>query len=97
MNKEVKADDVIFNFFKQICDEKNDKKCIDLGNSWIKAMEINLNNMEANLDEADKIKHKANIDNNKQHLNGLKGKKANKWREYATQCMVEILDNKTNK
>ena len=97
MNKEVKADDVIFNFFKQICDEKNDKKCIDLGNSWIKAMEINLNNMQANLDEADKIKHKANIDNNKQHLNGLKGKKANEWREYATQCMVEILDNKTNK
>ena len=97
MNKEVKADDVIFNFFKQICDEKNDKKCIDLGNSWIKAMEVNLNNMEANLDEADKIKHKANIDNNKQHLNGLKGKKANEWREYATQCMVEILDNKTNK
>ena len=97
MNKEVKADDVIFNFFKQICDEKNDKKCIDLGNSWIKAMEINLNNMEANLDEADKIKHKANIDNNKQHLNSLKGKKANEWREYATQCMVEILDNKTNK
>ena len=97
MNKEVKADDVIFNFFKQICDKKNDKKCIDLGNSWIKAMEINLNNMEANLDEADKIKHKANIDNNKQHLNGLKGKKANEWREYATQCMVEILDNKTNK
>ena len=97
MNKEVKADDVIFNFFKQICDEKNDKKCIDLGNSWIKAMEINLNNMEANLDEADKIKHKTNIDNNKQHLNGLKGKKANEWREYATQCMVEILDNKTNK
>ena len=97
MNKEVKADDVIFNFFKQICDEKNDQKCIDLGNSWIKAMEINLNNMEANLDEADKIKHKANIDNNKQHLNGLKGKKANEWREYATQCMVDILDNKTNK
>ena len=97
MNKEVKTDDAIFNFFKQICDEKNDKKCIDLGNSWIKAMEINLNNMEANLDEADKIKHKANIDNNKQHLNGLKEKKANEWREYATQCMVEILDNKTNK
>ena len=97
MNKEVKADDVIFNFFKQICDEKNDKKCIDLGNSWILAMAINLNNLHANLDEADKIKHKANIDNNKQHLNGLKGKKANEWREYATQCMVEILDNKTNK
>ena len=97
MNTSIKNDDVIFNFFKQICDEKNDKKCIDLGNSWIKAMETNLNNMEANLNEADQIKHKANIDNNKQHLNGLKEKKANEWREYATQCMVEILDNKTNK
>ena len=97
MNKEVKADDVIFNFFKQICDEKNDKKCVDLEIVGLKQWKLNLNNMEANLDEADKIKHKANIDNNKQHLNGLKGKTASEWREYATQCMVEILDNKTNK
>jgi len=94
MNKEIKADDVIFNFFKQICDEKDDNKCVDLGNSWIKAMETNLTNMEANLDEVDKIKHKPDIDSNKQHLNSLKGKKAHEWREYATQCMVEILDNK---
>ena len=26
MTKEIKSDDVIFNFFKQICDEKNDAK-----------------------------------------------------------------------
>ena len=95
MGREIKADDVIFNFFKQICDESNDNKCVELGNSWITAMETNLSNMEANLDEADKIKHKENIDNNKQHLNSLKGKKAQEWREYATQCMVEILDNKS--
>ena len=94
MNKEIKADDVIFNFFKQICDEKNDDKCVELGNSWIKAMENNLTNIEANLDEVNKVKHKENIDNNKKHLNSLKGKNAEEWREYATQCMVEILDNK---
>ena len=95
MKKKVKADDVIFSFFKQICDEKDDDKCVELGNSWIIAMETNLNNMEANLDETDKIKHKDNIDSNKKHLNSLKGKKAVEWREYATQCMVEILDNKS--
>ena len=94
MSKEIKSDDIIFNFFKQICDEKNDNKCVELGNSWIAAMETNLNNIEANLEETDKIKHKENIENNKQHLNSLKNKKAEEWREYATQCMVEILDNK---
>ena len=50
MSNSIKTDDVIFNFFKQICDEKNDKKCVELGNNWIKAMESNLDNMEANLD-----------------------------------------------
>ena len=95
MKKEIKVDDVIFNFFKQICDEKNNDKCVELGNSWITAMETNLTNMEKNLDEDDKIKHKENIENNKKHLNGLKGKKAEDWREYATQCMVEILDHKS--
>ena len=94
MSKEIKSDDIIFNFFKQICDEKNDNKCVELGNSWIAAMETNLNNIEANLEETDKIKHKENIENNKQHLNSLKDKKAEEWREYATQCLVEILDNK---
>ena len=94
MSKEIKSDDIIFNFFKQICDEKNDNKCVELGNSWIAAMETNLNNIEANLEETDKIKHKENIENNKQHLNSLKNKKAEEWREYATQCLVEILDNK---
>ena len=58
MNNSVKTDDVIFNFFKQICDEKDDQKCIDLGNTWIDAMEKNLSKLEANLNEKDKSKHK---------------------------------------
>ena len=57
-------------------------------------METNLTNMELNLQESDKIKHKENINNNKRHLNSLKGKNATQWREYATQCMIEILDHK---
>ena len=95
MSKEIKADDVIFNFFKQICDEKNDDKCVELGISWINAMEVNLVNMESNLDETDKIKHNQDIKNNKQHLNSLKDKTSSEWREYATKCMIEILDSKT--
>ena len=95
MSAQIKSDDVIFNFFKQICDEKNDQKCIELGNNWISAMEMNLTNMESNLDEKDKIKHKKDIENNRDHLNGLKGKSSSEWREYATKCMVEIMDNKT--
>ena len=94
MRNSVKTDDVIFNFFKQICDEKDDKKCVELGNQWINAMELNLNNMEKNLDEKDKIKHKDDIQNNRNHLNSLKGKNSSEWREYATKCMVEIMDNK---
>ena len=64
MNNSIKTDDVIFNFFKQICDEK------------------------------DKAKHKKDIQNNRNHLNSLKGKNSSEWREYATKCMVEIMDNK---
>ena len=94
MNTSVKTDDVIFNFFKQICDERDDQKCIALGNDWIKAMETNLSNMEANLEEKDKIKHKEDIQNNRNHLDSLKGKSSSEWREYATKCMVEIMDNK---
>ena len=94
MTNSVKTDDLIFNFFKQICDEKNDKKCVELGNNWIKAMETNISNMEANLDEKDKIKHKDDIQSNRNHLNSLKGKSSNEWREYATECMVEIINNK---
>ena len=94
MSNSVKTDDVIFNFFKQICDEKDDQKCIELGNNWIKAMETNLANMEANLEEKDKIKHKEDIQNNRNHLNGLKNKNSAEWREYATKCMIEITDNK---
>ena len=96
MNNSIKTDDVIFNFFKQICDEKDDEKCLELGNNWIKAMEMNLTNMEANLDEKDKIKHKEDIQNNRDHLNSLKVKTSSEWREYATKCMIEIIDNKTN-
>ena len=95
MSNSIKTDDVIFNFFKQICDEKDDQKCIELGNNWIKAMETNLSNMEANLDEKDKIKHKDDIQSNRDHLNSLKSKNSSEWRDYATQCMVEIMNNKT--
>tara|TARA_B100001057_G_scaffold278782_1_gene279024 strand:- start:241 stop:528 length:288 start_codon:yes stop_codon:yes gene_type:complete len=94
MKKIVSTDDVIFNFFKQICDEKDDKKCIELGNNWINAMETNLTKMEINLDEKDKIKYKEDIQNNRNHLNSLKEKNASEWREYATKCMIEIMDNK---
>jgi len=94
VNNSIKTDDIIFNFFKQICDEKDDQKCVELGNNWINAMENNLKNMEANLDEQDKIKHKTDIQNNQNHLNSLKGKTSSEWREYATKCMIEILDNK---
>ena len=94
MSNSVKSDDVIFNFFKQICDEKDDEKCVQLGNQWIEAMELNLSNMEKNLDEKDKIKHKDDIQNNRNHLNNLKGKNSSEWREYATKCMIEIMENK---
>ena len=94
MSNSVKTDDVIFNFFKQICDEKDDEKCVQLGNQWINAMEINLDNMEKKLDEKDKIKHKEDIQNNRNHLNNLKDKSSSEWREYATKCMIEIMDNK---
>ena len=94
MKKEIKADDIIFNFFKQICDEKNDQKCTELGNNWIAAMEKNLENMDFNLDESSKIKHREDIESNKKHLNSLKNITAEEWRSYATKSMVEILDNK---
>ena len=94
MSNSVKTDDVIFNFFKQICDEKDDKKCVELGNEWINAMELNLNNMEKNLEEKDKIKYKDDIQSNRNHLNSLKEKNSSEWREYATKCMIEIIDNK---
>jgi len=95
MSKVIKADDVIFNFFKQICDEKSDDKCVELGNSWINAMKSNLTNMEKNLEKDDKVNHQENINSNMSHLNNLKDKSAKEWREYATQCMVEILDYKS--
>ena len=96
MNKEIKTDDIIFNFFKHVCDEKDDIKCVELGNGWISAMETNLENMKKNLEEVDKVKYQESINSNKQQLNSLKGKSAIEWREYATQCMIEILDHKSN-
>ena len=57
-------------------------------------METNLSKMEANLDEKDRIKHKEDIQNNRDHLNGLKGKTSAEWKEYATKCMIEIMDSK---
>ena len=95
MNTSIKTDDVILNFFKQICDEKDDEKCVELGKSWIHAMETNLSSIEENLNGADKLKHKDDIQNNRDHLNSLKSKSSSEWREYATQCMVEIMNNKT--
>ncbi len=94
MNNSAKTDEIIFNFFKQICDEKNDKKCVDLGNSWIQAMEKNLESIEVNLDGNDREKHKNDIQSNRDHLNSLKGKNSDEWREYATKCMIEIIENK---
>ena len=94
MGNSIKTDDVIFNFFKQICDEKDNKKCVELGNNWIDAMEKNLTKMESNLEEVDKKKYKEDIKKNKQHLNSLKNKTSSEWREYATKCMIEIMDNK---
>ena len=94
MNTSIKTDDVILNFFKQICDEKDDEKCSELGKSWIHAMETNLVSMEKNLNGADKLKHKDDIQSNRDHLNSLKSNNSSDWREYATQCMVEIMNNK---
>ena len=95
MNTSIKTDDVIFNFFKEICDEKDDNKCLELGKNWINAMETNLSNMEKNLNGADKLKYKDDIQSNRDHLNSLKNKNSSEWREYATQCMIEIMNQKT--
>ena len=94
MNNSIKNDDIIFNFFKEICDEKDDIKCVELGKSWINAMETNLASMESNLNGADKLKHQDDIQSNRNHLNSLKNKSSQEWRDYATQCMVEILNHK---
>ena len=94
MNTPIKTDEVMLNFFKQICDEKDDKKCVELGVEWIKAMEINLSNMETNLNGADKLKYQNDIKSNRDHLNTLKTNNSSEWRQYATQCMIEIMNRK---
>ena len=97
MSEQIKSDEVIFNFFKQICDEKDDVKCLELGKNWIHAMETNLSTMESNLNGADKLKHRDDIQSNRDHLNSLKKKSSSEWREYATQCMIEIMNHKGHK
>ena len=57
-------------------------------------MESNLTKMEQNLNDHDKIKYKEDIQKNRNHLNSLKGKDSSEWREYATKCMIEIMENK---
>ena len=47
-------------------------------------METNLSSMEANLNGADYIKHKDDIQSNRNLLNSLKNKTSSEWREYAT-------------
>ena len=42
-----------------------------------------------------KLHIKRILQNNRNHLNSLKNKNSSEWREYATKCMVEIMDNKT--
>ena len=97
MNKKMNSEDIIYNFFKQICDEKDDAKCIALGKTWIEAMLTNLVKMKENLEESDKIKHEKDIEKNRQHLANLKDKTSEEWRDYATLCMVEIMENKKKK
>ena len=97
MNTAIKTDDVIFNFFKQICDEKDYQKCVELGKECIKAIETNLSEMEKSLNEAEKLKHKDDIQSNRDHLISLKNKNSSEWRQYATQCMIEIMNHKRQK
>ena len=94
MNKEIKSEDIIFNYFKQMCDEKDDLKCVELGKNWIELMKTNLTRMENNLKDVDKVKYKDDIQKNRQHLNELKDKNSTEWRKYAKQCMIEISENK---
>ena len=51
--------------------------------------------METNLVENGTVKSQESINRNKHKLDSLKGKTDSEWREYATQCMIEILDHKT--
>ena len=71
---------------------KNTVKTDDIIFNFFK--QINLIKMEQNLNDQDKIKYKEDIQNNRNHLNSLKGKDSSEWREYATKCMIEIMENK---
>ena len=58
---------------------------------------MGLSNKEKKLNGADKLKYKDDIQSNKDHLNSLKNKNSSEWREYATQCMIEIMNHKSQK
>ena len=64
---------------------------------FIAVAATNLSEMEKNLNGADYIKHKDDIQSNRNHLNSLKNKTSSEWREYATQCMIEIMNHKSQK
>ena len=53
-----------------------------------------IKNGKKNLNNEDKIKFKEDIEKNREHLNSLKNKNSLEWREYATKCMIEIMENK---
>ena len=53
--------------------------------------------MDSKLNRAEYIKHKDDIQSNRNHLNSLKNKTSSEWREYATQCMIEIMNHKNQK
>ena len=50
--------------------------------------------ISASIQAANQLNLLEDIENNKQYLESLKNKSASEWRDFATQCMVEIVDNK---
>ena len=50
--------------------------------------------MEENLNVADKLNHHEDIQINRDHFNSLKSKNSAEVREYATQCMIDIINHK---
>ena len=86
-----KKDDIVnvSETFKYLVNKFQITNTIDNGD-----ITYSIKNIVGNLEEKDKIKHKEDIQNNRDHLNSMKGKNSSEWREYATKCMIEIMDNK---
>lgn len=57
-------------------------------------MKINLSKLEEKLRSTDKLKHKDNIQSNRDHLRSLKNKTSIKWKDYVTRYMIDILNSK---